>query len=135
MKHLVAIYILIALCTCRPAQAQLSAEVQWVVRHQPERSLRIPYQFDFSGSNEAQNLAHFSFTFYKKYISSQDAISCTFEPSCSVYGLHALRHHGLLIGSMATFDRLSRCHGWNRSYYPAEAVTGLNHDPVVHESH
>lgn len=119
----------------QPAKAQLGAEVQWVAKHQVERSLRIPYQFDFSGSNEAENLAHFSFTFYKRYISSQDAISCTFEPSCSVFGLHALRHHGLVVGTMATFDRLSRCHGWNRSYYPTHPATGLNFDPVVHESH
>lgn len=109
--------------------------MQWVIKHQPERSAKIPYQFDFSARNEAQNLANFSFTFYKMYISSQDAISCTFEPSCSVFGLHAIRHHGLVVGSLATFDRLARCHGWNRSYYPTDPQTGLNFDPVVHEKH
>jgi putative component of membrane protein insertase Oxa1/YidC/SpoIIIJ protein YidD len=120
------------LCTYLPVQAQIADEAAWVRKHQPAVHDRPSYRFDFEARNEADFLALFSFTFYKKYISSQDAISCTFEPSCSVFGLHAIRHHGLVVGSMATFDRLSRCHGWNRGDYGIHAPTNLNHDPVVY---
>jgi putative membrane protein insertion efficiency factor len=75
-------------------------------------------------------LAFASYRFYKKHISSQDAISCTFEPSCSTYGLHAIRHLGAFAGIGATFDRLSRCHGWNRGAYDVEVSSGLNLDPI-----
>jgi len=76
-------------------------------------------------------LAFASYNLYKKYISSQDAISCTFKPSCSTYGLHAIRHLGVFAGLGATFDRLSRCHGWNRGAYEIEVTSGLNLDPVA----
>jgi hypothetical protein len=75
-------------------------------------------------------LAFASYRFYKKNISSQDAISCTFEPSCSTYGLHAIRNLGVLAGLGATFDRLSRCHGWNRGAYKVDVSSGLNLDPI-----
>lgn len=81
--------------------------------------------------NEWDWLAISSYKFYKKYISSQDAISCTFEPSCSTYGLHALRHLGAFTGLAATFDRLARCHGWNRGAYDVDASSGLNLDPLL----
>jgi putative component of membrane protein insertase Oxa1/YidC/SpoIIIJ protein YidD len=41
-----------------------------------------------------------------------------------------MQHLGFIAGGMATFDRLSRCHGWNRSYYAVEPTTGLNYDPI-----
>ncbi|MDP3727245.1 MAG: membrane protein insertion efficiency factor YidD [bacterium] len=35
---------------------------------------------------------------------------CRFSPSCSAYGLAALRQYGLRIGFMFLWRRLSRCH-------------------------
>lgn len=37
---------------------------------------------------------------------------CRFEPTCSAYGLEAIRQHGALRGGWLTFTRLSRCHPW-----------------------
>lgn len=37
---------------------------------------------------------------------------CRFEPSCSVYSLHALQQHGAAIGSYLTLRRLVRCGPW-----------------------
>lgn len=35
---------------------------------------------------------------------------CRFEPSCSQYGIGAVRAHGPLRGSWLTLRRISRCH-------------------------
>jgi hypothetical protein len=34
------------------------------------------------------------FLFYKSFVSSQDAQSCSFTPSCSVYALEAVKNQG-----------------------------------------
>ena len=47
---------------------------------------------------------------YKEVVSSQDYHRCSFTPSCSAYALEAVRKHGWLAGTLAAFDRLSRCH-------------------------
>lgn len=36
---------------------------------------------------------------------------CQFEPSCSRYAFACIEHHGLIIGTWAGADRISRCHG------------------------
>ena len=49
--------------------------------------------------------------------------SCRFSPSCSHYGIEALRRHGLLAGLWLTATRIARCHPWG----------GSGPDPVPHE--
>ncbi len=51
--------------------------------------------------------------------------SCRFTPSCSHYGIEALRRHGLLAGLWLTAARIARCHPWG----------GCGHDPVPDEFH
>ena len=38
---------------------------------------------------------------------------CRFYPTCSRYGLEAVRRHGALGGSWLTMKRLVRCHPWH----------------------
>ena len=38
--------------------------------------------------------------------------SCRFMPSCSHYGIEALRRHGLVGGLWLTLLRIGRCHPW-----------------------
>ncbi|HEX9992127.1 MAG TPA: membrane protein insertion efficiency factor YidD [Acidimicrobiales bacterium] len=45
---------------------------------------------------------------------------CRFVPSCSVYAVEALEHHGAARGSWLTVRRLARCHPWG----------GAGYDPV-----
>lgn len=46
--------------------------------------------------------------------------SCRFTPTCSQYGIEALRKHGPFKGLWLTLKRLARCHPWG----------GHGHDPV-----
>jgi putative membrane protein insertion efficiency factor len=38
--------------------------------------------------------------------------SCRFHPSCSEYGVEALRQHGALRGAWLTVRRVLRCNPW-----------------------
>jgi uncharacterized protein len=42
---------------------------------------------------------------------------CKFRPTCSEYGLEALRQHGAFKGSWLTIRRLGRCHPWSLGGY------------------
>ena len=57
---------------------------------------------------------------YRYAISPMLGRNCRFEPSCSAYGLEALRVHGPVRGLWLTVRRVSRCHPWG----------GMGHDPV-----
>ena len=46
--------------------------------------------------------------------------ACRYTPSCSTYGLEALRRHGPFRGGWLTLKRFLSCHPWG----------GHGHDPV-----
>jgi putative membrane protein insertion efficiency factor len=54
-------------------------------------------------------LAMGAITFYRSFISPTQGGRCGFYPSCSTFGLQAVREHGPLQGVMMTTDRLTRC--------------------------
>jgi putative component of membrane protein insertase Oxa1/YidC/SpoIIIJ protein YidD len=83
-----------------------------------------------SYKNEAQQLASLIFLFYKEFISSQDMNTCVFYPSCSVYTMQSIKSKGFLVGVIAGFDRLSRCHPMAQKYYPIHPETKKLYDPV-----
>lgn len=43
--------------------------------------------------------------------------ACRFTPSCSEYGLQALRKHGAWRGGRLTLKRFLSCHPWGRHGY------------------
>ena len=45
---------------------------------------------------------------------------CRYTPTCSAYGMDAIRKHGALKGLALILLRLARCHPWG----------GCGHDPV-----
>ncbi len=47
--------------------------------------------------------------FYRRCISPLKPPTCRFHPTCSEYGLIALRRHGAIRGSWLTIWRLLRC--------------------------
>lgn len=49
---------------------------------------------------------------YRYFLSPWLGNACRFEPTCSVYALQALSHHGAAQGSYLGLKRLARCHPW-----------------------
>ncbi len=58
--------------------------------------------------------------FYQRTFASIVGGRCRFEPTCSVYGIEAIRRHGAIRGGWLTLRRIARCHPWG----------GCGHDPV-----
>ncbi|WP_373896107.1 membrane protein insertion efficiency factor YidD [Virgibacillus natechei] len=48
--------------------------------------------------------------FYRKAISPFKPPSCRFYPTCSEYGLQAIRRFGSIKGGYLTVKRISKCH-------------------------
>ena len=57
---------------------------------------------------------------YQLTISPWLGPKCRFTPSCSQYGIEALKKHGVIKGGWLTIKRISRCHPWG----------GHGYDPV-----
>ena len=50
---------------------------------------------------------------YKRFISPLLPPMCRFEPTCSVYMMHAIEKHGPMRGVWLGIRRLARCHPFN----------------------
>lgn len=48
--------------------------------------------------------------FYRKAISPFKPPSCRFYPTCSEYGLEAVKRFGAIKGGYLTIKRISKCH-------------------------
>lgn len=70
---------------------------------------------------------------YQTVVSSQDAPSCNFYPSCSHFGMDAIRKAGFIKGTLLTSDRLQRCNGIPgiQEFYPGPLVDHRFVDPVA----
>lgn len=88
------------------------------------------YNYAKNNKNEIEIVFSGLFLFYKTFISSQDMQSCTFTPSCSEYGLEAVKKQGVFIGVINTFDRLTRCNSLSPEKYTIDPKTHLLYDPV-----
>jgi uncharacterized protein len=49
---------------------------------------------------------------YRRFITPYTPQTCRFYPTCSSYGLTAIRTHGALKGTLLTSWRVLRCHPW-----------------------
>ncbi|WP_429666977.1 membrane protein insertion efficiency factor YidD [Bacillus gobiensis] len=47
---------------------------------------------------------------YQKIISPLTPPSCRFYPTCSNYGIEAIRTHGVIKGGWLTIKRILKCH-------------------------
>ncbi len=55
--------------------------------------------------------------FYQYAISPLFGSSCRYAPSCSQYGIEAVKKHGAWKGGWLTIKRIGRCHPWGGSGY------------------
>ncbi|OPZ79112.1 MAG: putative membrane protein insertion efficiency factor [Alphaproteobacteria bacterium ADurb.Bin438] len=54
---------------------------------------------------------------YQKILSPILPNNCRFTPTCSHYGIEAVKIHGPIIGSYLTIKRILRCNPWGGSGY------------------
>jgi len=54
---------------------------------------------------------------YKMLISPILPPSCRYTPTCSEYGIQAIRKHGPFKGGWLTIKRIASCHPWGGSGY------------------
>lgn len=57
---------------------------------------------------------------YQLLLSPLLGASCRFTPTCSQYGVEAIKKHGPFKGGWLTLKRIGRCHPWGSH----------GHDPV-----
>lgn len=50
--------------------------------------------------------------FYQLVISPILPSACRYNPTCSAYGIEALKKHGAIKGSVLTIKRILRCNPW-----------------------
>ena len=55
--------------------------------------------------------------FYQGAISPYLPPSCRYSPSCSAYGIEAIRKHGAFKGGWLTLKRIGSCNPWGGSGY------------------
>jgi putative component of membrane protein insertase Oxa1/YidC/SpoIIIJ protein YidD len=74
---------------------------------------------------------------YQMFISSQQDNKkiCIFTPSCSRFGLAAIKKYGIIYGTLMTSDRLQRCNNLGIKNYQIDIKTGKFFDPVDHYYH
>ncbi len=87
------------------------------------------YQYARSYQNEIEFIFTRLFLFYKNFISSQDASTCTFTPSCSEYAIMAIKNQGVILGTINFFDRFSRCNGLSPEHYHIDPEKRVFIDP------
>jgi putative membrane protein insertion efficiency factor len=111
------------------ASAQTAEEINSARKMMPHKhAVKVRSRYLYATQNNTNEISWiFSglFLAYKSFVSSQDRASCTFTPSCSEYGMLAVKKHGVLIGIISTFDRLTRCNGLSPELYEKDSKTGL----------
>jgi len=55
--------------------------------------------------------------FYQAFISPLFGAKCRFIPTCSAYGLEAIKKYGAWKGGRLTLKRLLSCHPWGKTGY------------------
>ncbi len=124
MKYIITTLLLINIYIGANAQ-----DVERLIRSVDTQKHHSHYSFK-NANNELTFTLTSLFIFYKAIISSQDGSSCTFTPSCSEYALQAINKKGIFVGTLMTFDRLTRCNGLNPDKYPYDYKKQLFIDPV-----
>ena len=80
---------------------------------------RVPPGPSGRDANSLRLPARWLIQLFKRYISPVDGSSCTFSPTCSTYGMQAIRKHGIVIGIPITAERVMRDHHpQNPARYP-----------------
>jgi hypothetical protein len=118
------------------AYGEVMSDLDFIMVHNSPGSVtaKESSSFNFESSNELKIAMMGLIRVYQWCISSQDMKVCNFTPSCSRFGMAAIKKYGVFQGILMTSDRLQRCNGVGRKYYHIHPITGLCDDPVEHYS-
>ena len=130
MKLIIATICLSSLLAHQEAFGQTADEKKALRLMLSTPPAKPAYREARQNNNEVQVVFSGMFLFYKGFISSQDSYKCAFYPSCSEYGLLAVKHLGVTRGMLSTFDRLMRCNGLSPEKYTIDAERGALIDYV-----
>jgi hypothetical protein len=123
MRFTILLFLLLCLNKRSPAQQFIQPE-QYAHTF-CEHAKPVVYLSAQNNTNELQYIFSGLFLFYKFALSSQDSNKCAFHPSCSEYGMMAVKKYGALKGMLATLDRLQRCNGFSPELYDLNPQTLL----------
>ena len=115
-----------------PTPADEAADLAFIRKTNPITTLKPQeiVRFNSQETSELKLVATGLIRLYQKFISSQDAPTCSFSPSCSRFGMGCIQEYGILRGVLLTADRLLRCNGSQSNLYHRDRVTGKYIDPV-----
>ncbi|MCP9769707.1 membrane protein insertion efficiency factor YidD [Lacihabitans sp. LS3-19] len=125
MKYIATSCLLLGLLL---SKNDTSAQVGLYRNVLPDGNIKKEYTEAKNNQNEVQVLFSGLFLFYKTFFSSQDLTVCTFSPSCSEYGILAVKKFGMIKGGVMTMDRLTRCNGLTPQNYEIDKKTMLLKD-------
>ncbi|MCP9762767.1 membrane protein insertion efficiency factor YidD [Lacihabitans soyangensis] len=129
MKYIVIKFLLLSLLLLRN---EANAQVSLYRNVLPNGNIKKEYVEAKNNKNEVQVVFSGLFLFYKTFFSSQDLTVCTFTPSCSEYGILAVKKFGMVKGGIMTMDRLTRCNGLSPQNYEFDKTNMLlKDDPRV----
>jgi len=63
--------------------------------------------------------------FYQKYLSPLKSTKCPYFPSCSQYGLEAVRQYGALKGGLLSVWRILRCNPFSKGGYDPVPIPSM----------
>lgn len=113
-KAIITLFLLLNLSSQLKAQSKAEVNLLRGVIQPPQKRV---YTEAKGNRNEVQYLFSGLFLFYKTFFSSQDLTVCTFSPSCSEFGILAVKKSGVVMGGIKTMDRLTRCNGLSPEKY------------------
>jgi uncharacterized protein len=132
IKYIISIFLFSAVISL-DSNAQSVSEINLMRQINPvikKTKLKDKYEKVQQNKNELQFIFSGMFLVYKDFFSSQDSKTCTFHPSCSEYGLLAVKKFGIIKGVFSGFDRMTRCHLFEKDNYPMHPEYNLLHDPL-----
>ena len=131
MKYIVIKFLFLSLLL---AKNEASAQVSLYRNVLADGNIKKEYVEAKNNKNEVQVLFSGLFLMYKTFFSSQDLTVCTFTPSCSEYGILAVKKYGVIKGGVMTMDRLTRCNGLTPQNYELDKKTMLLKDEPGNEA-
>ncbi|WP_238807439.1 membrane protein insertion efficiency factor YidD [Emticicia aquatica] len=123
-QFIIILFLLLSLSSSKQIKAQSNAEIK-LLRSVVQPPQKRVYKEAKGNKNEVQYLFSGLFLFYKTFFSSQDLTVCTFTPSCSEFGILAVKKNGIVMGGIKTMDRLTRCNGLSPEKYEIDIKAKL----------